>query len=112
MSFFRTLAIGTLLLVLFDVTSAFAQPVSELARQGEALLSRECAMCHAVGSYGGGPGQMAPPFSEIARRGDHSRIRQALESGISLGHPVMPRLVLRAADIEAIMAYFAAIAEP
>lgn len=99
-----------LLLVLFDMT-AFAQPTSVLVRRGEEVLSRECAWCHAIGRYGGGPPQIAPSFAEIARRGDLARIRQSLESGLLSGHPTMPRVALSAADIEAILAYLATIAE-
>jgi mono/diheme cytochrome c family protein len=62
-------------------------------------------MCHAIGRRGGGPQQSAPSFADIARRG-------ALESGTTSGHPMMPRLALGPADIDAILAYLATLGEP
>jgi mono/diheme cytochrome c family protein len=112
MNWSRANVSGALLLVLLGSTPAFAQPTSVLARRGEDLLSRECSMCHAIGRRGGGPQQSAPSFADIARRGDLSRIRRALESGTTSGHPMMPRLALGPADIDAILAYLATLGEP
>jgi cytochrome c len=104
--------IGALILFLLGATSGLAQPTSELADRGEELLSRECAMCHATGRRGESSQRAAPSFAEIARRGDLARIRRALESGITSGHPAMPTVTLSASDIEAVLAYLATIREP
>lgn len=112
MSCSRRFSFGALLLFLLGIAPSLAQPTSALVRRGEALLSRECAMCHAMGRSGEGPQRQAPSFAEIARRGDPARIKRSLESGISSGHPAMPTVTLSANDIEAVLAYFSTIGEP
>jgi mono/diheme cytochrome c family protein len=101
--------LGSLVLLLLAGMPSLAQPTSVLAERGEELLSRECAMCHAVGQRRAGTQHTAPSFAEIAGRGDLARIRRILESGISAGHPAMPTIRLNANDIEAVLAYLATI---
>jgi cytochrome c len=103
---------GALMILLVAAGSAFAQPESVLAKRGEALLSRECGICHAVGRYGDSPQRNAPSFYEIARRRDLAEIRQSLEKGTLSGHPEMPRVSLSGNDIEAVLAYLSAIRQP
>jgi mono/diheme cytochrome c family protein len=106
----RKSAIAAWMLLAFGTMPSFAQPSSVLLRRAEALLSRECAICHAVGRHG--DSRQGLPFVEIARGSDLVAIRKSLESGITSGHPAMPKVHLSGTDIEAIMAYLRAIARP
>ena len=103
-------AIAAWMLLASGTMPSFAQPSSALLRRAEALLSRECAICHAVGSHV--DRHQGLPFVEIARGGDLVAIRRSLETGITSGHPAMPKVHLSGTDIEAIMAYLRAIAPP
>src|SRR5215471_7256430 len=105
----RKSAIAAWTLLAFGVP-CFAQPSSVLMRRGEALLSRECAICHAAGRHG--DSHQGVPFAEIARRSDLIVVRKSLENGITSGHPAMPKVHLSGTDVEAIMAYLRAIARP
>jgi len=106
----RKSAIAAWMLLAFGTMPSFAQPSSVLMRRGEALLSRDCAICHAVGRHG--DSHQGVPFVEIARRSDLVVVRKSLETGITSGHPAMPKVHLSGTDIEAIMAYLRAIARP
>jgi mono/diheme cytochrome c family protein len=105
-SFFIGAALVTLPLT---ATGAGAEAVSTLAARGEALVVRECAMCHAIGSSGSSPMREAPPFGEIAARVDPGVLRNSLQAGILSGHPTMPRLSLAPNDVEAILAYLSSV---
>jgi mono/diheme cytochrome c family protein len=98
-----------LLLLGVATASAFAQPNDALIRRGESILSGECAMCHSrSGSTQGG----APSFSAIARRSDFAELKTSLESGITSGHPAMPRVSLSGSEIAAVLAYLATLRQP
>ena len=97
------------MILLVAAGSAFAQPESVLAKRGEALLSRECGICHAVGRYGDSPQRNALSLYEIARRSDLAEIKRSLEKGTLSGHPAMPKVPLSGSDIEAILAYLSEI---
>jgi mono/diheme cytochrome c family protein len=119
MSIFNRMAFGHLaksrtlapLLLLCGTASVLAQPISPLAKRGEALLARECSMCHAVEQYGESPQRPAPSFRTLARQGEPAQIREALEKGITSGHPAMPTFSLSGSEIEAILAYLREIRE-
>jgi len=106
----RTSAVGAWLLFAFAAIPAFAQPNSMLVRRGEAVLSRQCALCHAIGRYG--DSRQGRTFVDIARRSDLAAVRKSLETGITSGHPEMPKVTLTGNDIEAIIAYLRTIAQP
>ena len=108
-----TAAVGYLLvLVGSQIPSAFAQSDSELARQGEAILSGQCAMCHDLGRSGSSTFGNIPSFSAIAKRSDFAQLRQSLETGITSGHPAMPRISLSGTQIAAILAYLRTLRQP
>jgi mono/diheme cytochrome c family protein len=101
-----------LLLLATATGSALAQTNADLIRRGEAILIGDCAMCHAVrGSGFGAPGGI-PSFSVIARRSDFAVLRGELESGVTSGHPAMPRVSLSGSEIEAILAYLGTLRQP
>jgi len=88
---------------------AAAQTMSGSARRGEAIAARDCAMCHAVGRQGLRQNRRAPPLRELPRRMSQEELQHQLTTGITAGHPEMPRLHYNAAEIDDIMAYIRAI---
>jgi hypothetical protein len=67
-------------------------------------------MCHPIGRYTDSrPGRT---FVDIARSSDLAIVRKSLETGITSGHPEMPRVTLTGNDIEAIIAYLRTVAQP
>jgi len=86
-----------------------ASAQSGQSRQGEAIVTRDCAMCHAVNRQGLSQNRRAPPLRELPRRMSPEVLRQQLTSGITAGHPEMPRFRFSAGEVDAIMAYIQAI---
>ena len=103
------LCAAVLLPLMLAATPAGAQPVPTLASRGEAILTGDCAVCHAVGGTTGGPVYIAPSFTEIARRADLGTLRESLQRDTVAGHPAMPRTSLSPADVEAILSYLEAL---
>ena len=93
------------------VAPLFAQDTATLERRGEALLSRHCAMCHALGRAGSSPNPIAVPFRELETRRSIASMREALASGLMGGHPDMPRFTFEPREIEEIVAYLRSIQE-
>ena len=89
-----------------------AQDTATLERRGEALLSRHCAMCHALGRAGSSPNPIALPLRELERKHSAVSMREALASGLTGGHPDMPRFAFEPREIDEIIAYFRAIRAP
>ncbi len=79
--------------------------------RGEALLSRHCAMCHAIGRSGGSPTSIAPPFRTLGHRYKLESLEEALGEGIMTGHPAMPEFSFAPRDVGAIIAYLRSIQE-
>jgi len=93
----------------FLAASGASAASAQSARQGEALVTRDCAMCHAVNRQGLSQNRRAPPLRELPRRMSPEVLRQQLTSGITAGHPEMPRFRFSAGEVDAIMAYIQAI---
>jgi cytochrome c len=89
--------------------SAHAQNRSSPQRQGEALLSKNCSRCHAIGRSGASPHPEAPPFRTLSRKYPIEGLAEALAEGISVGHPDMPEFVFEADEVGAILAYLKSI---
>jgi mono/diheme cytochrome c family protein len=90
---------------------AAAQSTATLERRGEQLLSRHCAMCHAVGRTGSSPHAQAPPFRTLGRKYPVASLEEALGEGLMSGHPDMPEFKFPPADVAAIIAYLTSIQE-
>ena len=84
---------------------ARAQQLNALERQGQALLSRFCAGCHAVGISGQSPHLLAPPFRMIAQRYDVADLVERLQEGFTAPHPDMPTFKFSRRDARAVQAY-------
>ncbi len=107
----RVSQISLLLIAAFAVVPARAQD-GWAERRGEQLLSKHCAMCHAIGRRGSSPHRQAPPFRTLAKRYPIESLSEALGEGLYTGHPDMPEFVFAPADIGAILAYLQSIQEP
>jgi mono/diheme cytochrome c family protein len=89
--------------------SASAQTAAGLERRGEAIVTRDCIMCHAAGREALSPNRRAPALRALSRQIPPEVLREQLATGITAGHPEMPRLRYDAGEIDAIMAYLRSI---
>jgi len=78
-------------------------------QRGEALLTRDCARCHAIGRSGASPRADAPAFRTLATRYPIDSLEEALGEGIVSGHPDMPEFEFDAPDVNAIITYLKSI---
>ena len=78
-------------------------------KRGEALVTRHCAACHAVGRVGAGLHPQAPPFRSLGSRYPVDALEEALGEGIVSGHPDMPEFRFSGPDVGAIIAYLKSI---
>ena len=107
-SYLRQLLAATVAILSLFVVSSVAQPFSQEGR-GEALLSRHCAMCHAIGRSGTSPHAAAPAFRTLGQRYPLDSLEEALGEGILSGHPDMPEFAFEAYDVGAIIRYLKSI---
>jgi mono/diheme cytochrome c family protein len=89
--------------------SAHAQRSPET--RGEDLVSRHCAMCHAIGRSGTSPDSKAPPFRMLGQRVPLESLQEPLGRGLLSGHPEMPEFAFPQQDIGAILRYLRSIQE-
>src|SRR3954463_13179464 len=73
------------------VSSLSAQERSAPLKRVEALLTKNCARCHATGTAGLSPHPEAPPFRTLSRRYPVEGLAEALAEGLFVGHPDMPQ---------------------
>jgi mono/diheme cytochrome c family protein len=76
---------------------------------GEALLTRDCSRCHAVGAAGNSPRADAPAFRTLSSRYPIESLEEALGEGIVSGHPDMPEMKYDADEVGAIIDYLNSI---
>ena len=88
-------------------TSADAQRSPE--DRGEDLMSRHCAMCHAIGRSGTSPDSKVPPLRTLAQRGLLDSLEMSLGKGSLSGHPQMPAFSFQQQDVSAILLYLRSI---
>ena len=74
-------------------------------KHGEALLTRHCGGCHAVGHGGDSPQKEALPFRQLGQRYPVESLEEALGEGFMSGHPDMPEFDFEADDVGDIIAY-------
>jgi mono/diheme cytochrome c family protein len=102
----RTFAILVSMAQLFAAWPARADSVQEQAvARGHALVTANCARCHAIGLDDKSPHEKAPPFREVVERYPSEHLAEALAEGIVSGHPDMPVFVFKPDEIEAFLAY-------
>lgn len=89
-----------------------AQADEAQLKRGEALLTQNCARCHAIGRTGDSPRPDAPVFRKLGTRYPIDALEEALGEGIMSGHPDMPEFAFDAPDVGAIIAYLKSIQAP
>ncbi len=102
-----TLAFG----IFLALASSAAAEDAEGEKRGEALVTRYCAGCHAVGRTGESRLPEVPPFRTLGRRYPIEALEEALGEGTMSGHPDMPEFTFSAPDVGAIVAYLKSIQE-
>lgn len=91
------------------VAAQAATPDPETLKRGEALLNKNCAMCHAIGPTGDSPRAGAPTFRMLGQKYPVESLEEALGEGLVSGHPDMPEFRFEADDVGAIIAYLKSI---
>jgi len=99
------------LVIALTCDPAVAQSTTTLEHRGEQLLSRHCAMCHAMGRTGSSPHAQAPVFRSLGRKYPVTALEEALGEGLISGHPAMREFKFPPSDVAAIIAYLSAIQE-
>ena len=102
---------AVVVIALAGAPSVLGQDRSAVEKRGEALLSKNCARCHAIGRTGTSPHPEAPLFRALSRRYPIDGLAEALAEGLSVGHPDMPEFIFDADEVRAILAYLASIQE-
>jgi mono/diheme cytochrome c family protein len=72
---------------------------------GRQIAERICAHCHAIGLHGQSTHPDAPPFRQIAAKGNVENLEEALGEGIVVGHPDMPQFKFKPEEVGALIAY-------
>jgi cytochrome c len=98
-----------ILVIAFAVVTARAEADEAQLRQGQALLTQNCARCHAVARNGDSPRADAPAFRTLGSRYPIESLEEALGEGIMTGHPDMPEMSFDAEQVGAIIAYLKSI---
>lgn len=88
---------------------AASQDTAAMLKRGEALLTENCASCHAVGKTGNSPRAGAPTFRSLSKKYPVETLAEALAEGLFTGHPDMPEFAFEAPDVGAILAYLESI---
>jgi cytochrome c len=78
-------------------------------KNGEKLLQKNCASCHAIGRTGESPHKFAPAFRTLGQRYPIEALEEALGEGIMSGHPDMPEFKFDADEVGDIIAYLKSI---
>jgi cytochrome c len=99
----------SLLVGLLFIIFAWPAIAEDDVESGRALLQKNCASCHAIGSSGESPHKLAPPFRTLGKRYPIESLEEALGEGIMSGHPDMPEFKFAAEDVGDIIAYLKSI---
>jgi len=85
---------------------------ADAVRRGEALLTKNCASCHAVGRTGASPHAEAPPFRTLSQNYPVEALEEALAEGLQSGHPDMPEFTFDPDQIGDLIAYLKSVQQP
>jgi mono/diheme cytochrome c family protein len=89
--------------------AALRPAAAEDLKLGEALLTKNCGPCHAVGRTGDSPNKQAPAFRTLGQRYPVDSLEEALGEGTMSGHPDMPEFSFDADQVGGIIAYLKSI---
>lgn len=107
-AFWAIRSVAPVALTLALASTAMAGPLED---RGRALLDAQCSRCHAIDRSGTSALEKAPPFRTLGRKYKLETLAESLAEGIVTGHPDMPEARFKPDEIEAILAWLAAIAE-
>jgi cytochrome c len=102
----KTVLAGLLCLL---VTASGLAAERDQTTRGKALVTANCARCHAIGTEGTSPHVEAPAFRTLASKYPIDSLQEALAEGIVSGHPDMPIFVFSPQDVDAIILYLQSI---
>jgi len=97
--------IAAVALTMAPVAAPASGPMSDAAKQGQAIIRNACGICHATEVDDTSPDPEAPPFREVARRYPPEDLSESLAEGIDTGHPEMPEFIFEPDAIGTIIAY-------
>jgi mono/diheme cytochrome c family protein len=89
----------------FCVSGPAVVAADDAVARGAAILQKNCARCHAIGTTGQSAHPQAPPFREVVTRYPVEDLEESLAEGIVSGHPDMPEFMFAPDEIDAIVAY-------
>ena len=108
----RCLLVAFAIVWLAGPLAAAASAQDAQLTRGRQIVERQCARCHATGRTGASPLAKAPAFRVLSKRYPLESLAEALAEGIVTGHNAMPHFRFPPDDIDAILAWMAAISEP
>jgi mono/diheme cytochrome c family protein len=92
-------------------TISIAQQPAATVEDGQLLVQKHCARCHAVDVKDTSKHREAPAFRDVLKRYNASVLGEALAEGMLTGHPDMPEFIFQASDAAAIIKYLNALSE-
>jgi mono/diheme cytochrome c family protein len=107
----RLIAAAAALALSTAAGAASAAPSPGATVRGQALVERNCSVCHAVDRPGGSPNSAAPPLRNLFRYVKMDDLARALRQGLLAKHPAMPEFRFTAQETEDIMVYLRSIQE-
>ena len=102
---------GILAALSFSFGAASGASAQGSIGRGQALVQRNCAMCHAIGPTGASKYKGAPPFRTLSQRYPLEMLEEALAEGMLTGHPAMPEFKFQPRQIDDIIAYLRSVQE-
>src|SRR5262245_61022964 len=102
--------LGACLALLWLALPALAAE-KDMTDKGQALVEKNCARCHAIGTEGDSPHKEAPPFRTLSNKYPVSDLAESLAERTGSGHPDMPIFVFSPQDVSAIIDYLESIQE-
>lgn len=91
-------------------SAASAEEVSLSA--GHRLAAQTCGGCHNVDAKGQSPNPRAPPFRTLGAHFPFDGLRNALQTGMIVGHPQMPIIHLSPIEAQELIAYMKSLQSP
>lgn len=90
------------------VVGGFNSSAPSDVERGRAIVSANCAQCHAIGRDDSSPYERAPPMRTLHLKYQVENLAEALAEGITVGHTgekQMPEVSLSPEEIDDLIAY-------
>jgi mono/diheme cytochrome c family protein len=79
---------------------------------GHRLAAQQCGVCHAVDQRDQSPNPKSPRFRDLGARYPFDGLKDALATGMIVGHAQMPVLSLTKVEIDDLIAYLKTLQKP